>query len=266
MVQAIKTFMECSMISNRHNYKEISARFRRLDLELEAMLDRPYDRGLFEQIVEPLRTLWITLLELGQSRRWHVVSTNTHIARYPDSDLEVTDSLDDVVEGIDHWQNYFPNNPMVVSWYLGLVERHAARFLATENIKIVDQLMKILSWIRFSLRKYLEDEMLAKKLWEVWIKCMQRFCKQNADFRDLHRAVRIYDKVQDEYCVDNARIFYETLRDEGISDDVVCLGLHRATMTLRNRTIGTPVKVESSLTKTSVDTTKVRVRTSFSVQ
>ncbi|EUC32388.1 hypothetical protein COCCADRAFT_98754 [Bipolaris zeicola 26-R-13] len=28
-------------------------------------------------------------------------------------------------------------------------------------------------------------------------------------------------EVQDEYCVDNARIFYETLRDEGISDDVV---------------------------------------------
>ena len=65
--------------------------------------------------------------------------------------------------------------------------------------------------------------------------------------------------MQDEYCVDTARVFYGTLRDEGISDDAVCLGLHRATMTLRNRTIGTLVKVGSSLTKTSVETTNVTV-------
>lgn len=65
--------------------------------------------------------------------------------------------------------------------------------------------------------------------------------------------------MQDEYCVDVARIFYETLRDEGISDNAVCLGLHRATMTLRNRTIRTVVKADSSLTKASVETTNVRI-------
>lgn len=42
-------------------------------------------------------------------------------------------------------------------------------------------------------------------------------------------------EVSDQHCVDVARVFYETLRDEGMTDEAVCRGLHRATRALRNR-------------------------------
>ncbi|KAG6361605.1 hypothetical protein INS49_009832 [Diaporthe citri] len=42
-------------------------------------------------------------------------------------------------------------------------------------------------------------------------------------------------EVSDQHCVDVARVFYETLRDEGMTDEAVCQGLHRATRALRNR-------------------------------
>lgn len=42
-------------------------------------------------------------------------------------------------------------------------------------------------------------------------------------------------EVSDQHCVDMARVFYETLRDKGMTDEAVCQGLHRATRTLRNR-------------------------------
>jgi hypothetical protein len=36
------------------------------------------------------------------------------------------------------------------------------------------------------------------------------------------------------YCVDVARVLYETMRDEGMTDVAVCRGLHRAVRALRD--------------------------------
>ncbi|RYP29513.1 hypothetical protein DL767_006703 [Monosporascus sp. MG133] len=41
-------------------------------------------------------------------------------------------------------------------------------------------------------------------------------------------------EVSDKYCVDMARVLYETLRDEGMTDAAVCRGLHRAARALRD--------------------------------
>ncbi|KAK3984180.1 CHAT domain-containing protein [Cladorrhinum sp. PSN332] len=41
-------------------------------------------------------------------------------------------------------------------------------------------------------------------------------------------------EVSDRHCVDVARVLYETLRDEGMTDAAVCRGLHRAVRRLRD--------------------------------
>ncbi|KAL8370380.1 hypothetical protein RB595_000652 [Gaeumannomyces hyphopodioides] len=41
-------------------------------------------------------------------------------------------------------------------------------------------------------------------------------------------------EVSGEHCVDVAKVFYETLRDEGMTDTAVCRGLHRAVRAVRN--------------------------------
>ncbi|KAK4068324.1 hypothetical protein Purlil1_13827 [Purpureocillium lilacinum] len=41
-------------------------------------------------------------------------------------------------------------------------------------------------------------------------------------------------EVSDQHCVDVARVLYETMRDEGMTDAAVCRGLHRAVRALRN--------------------------------
>ncbi|RYP81636.1 hypothetical protein DL770_005844 [Monosporascus sp. CRB-9-2] len=41
-------------------------------------------------------------------------------------------------------------------------------------------------------------------------------------------------EVSDRHCVDVARVLYETLRDEGMTDAAVCRGLHRAVRALRD--------------------------------
>ncbi|KAL2011079.1 hypothetical protein VTN00DRAFT_3797 [Thermoascus crustaceus] len=41
-------------------------------------------------------------------------------------------------------------------------------------------------------------------------------------------------EVSDQHCVDVARVVYETLRQEGISDESVCRGIHRATRMIRD--------------------------------
>lgn len=41
-------------------------------------------------------------------------------------------------------------------------------------------------------------------------------------------------EVSDKHCVDVARVFYKTLRDEGMTDIAVCRALHRALRTLRD--------------------------------
>lgn len=40
--------------------------------------------------------------------------------------------------------------------------------------------------------------------------------------------------VSDEHCADVAKVFYETIRDEGMTDVALCRGLHRATRALRD--------------------------------
>jgi hypothetical protein len=72
--------------------------------------------------------------------------------------------------------------------------------------------------------------------------------------------------VQDEYCIDVAKIFYETLRDEGISDDAVCLGLLRATMTLRNGVVTSVIKADSSIANANVEASYVRTSMPLGVQ
>ncbi|KAI2616349.1 CHAT domain-containing protein, partial [Hypoxylon sp. NC1633] len=44
-------------------------------------------------------------------------------------------------------------------------------------------------------------------------------------------------EVVDAHCVEVARVLYETLRDEGMTDYAVCLGLHRAVKKLRDREV-----------------------------
>jgi hypothetical protein len=44
-------------------------------------------------------------------------------------------------------------------------------------------------------------------------------------------------EVSDSYCVDVARVVYETIRDEGMTDKAVCRGLHLAIKALRDRDV-----------------------------
>jgi tetratricopeptide (TPR) repeat protein len=53
---------------------------------------------------------------------------------------------------------------------------------------------------------------------------------QLAGFR--HAVGTLWD-VSDKYCVDVARVMYETIRDEGMTDIAVCRGLHNALRSLR---------------------------------
>jgi hypothetical protein len=109
-VQAVKAFAECLIITNRHKSEQISARLDLLVEELNILLDEPYDRELFEQILEPLRTLRITLSELEKYQPWLIVWSGIHIARYLDSDLEATDSFDEALDGLSLSQTNFPDD------------------------------------------------------------------------------------------------------------------------------------------------------------
>jgi CHAT domain-containing protein len=44
-------------------------------------------------------------------------------------------------------------------------------------------------------------------------------------------------EVSDKHCVDVAKILYETIRDEGVTDVALCRGLHRAVRALRDERI-----------------------------
>ncbi|KAF7174386.1 hypothetical protein CNMCM6106_008626 [Aspergillus hiratsukae] len=50
-------------------------------------------------------------------------------------------------------------------------------------------------------------------------------------------------EVNDETCVDMARVTYEGMRDGGMTDESVCRGLHNATRALRDRWLNMPAKV-----------------------
>jgi len=49
-------------------------------------------------------------------------------------------------------------------------------------------------------------------------------------------------EVNDESCVDMAKITYEGMRDGGMIDESVCLGLHKATRELRDRWLSVKIK------------------------
>lgn len=42
-------------------------------------------------------------------------------------------------------------------------------------------------------------------------------------------------EVSDARCVDIVKVFYETVRDEGLTDEFVPLALHRAVRSIRDR-------------------------------
>ncbi|KAF3806264.1 hypothetical protein GCG54_00006026 [Colletotrichum gloeosporioides] len=48
-------------------------------------------------------------------------------------------------------------------------------------------------------------------------------------------------EVSDQHCVNVARVFYETLKDEGMTDVAICRGLHQATRMLRDGCVNTDV-------------------------
>jgi hypothetical protein len=52
-------------------------------------------------------------------------------------------------------------------------------------------------------------------------------------------------EVDDELCVDMARITYEWIRDGGMTDESVCRGLHDATRELRDRWLRVQTKARS---------------------
>jgi tetratricopeptide (TPR) repeat protein len=81
---------------------------------------------------------------------------------------------------------------------------------------------------------------------------------QLAGFR--HVIGTLWD-VNDELCVDMARITYEGMRDGGMTDESVCRGLHKATRELRDRWISMTTNarhVSKSVRKASVPQTGVR--------
>ncbi|KAI3326476.1 CHAT domain-containing protein [Xylariaceae sp. AK1471] len=73
----------------------------------------------------------------------------------------------------------------------------------------------------------------AAKLADEGINLINAF--QLAGFRHV---VGTLWEVSDMHCVDVARVLYETLRDEGMTDAAVCRGLHRAVRALRDGGIG----------------------------
>ncbi|KAK6524179.1 hypothetical protein TWF694_005839 [Orbilia ellipsospora] len=72
----------------------------------------------------------------------------------------------------------------------------------------------------------------AEKLADEGINLISAF--QVAGFRHV---IGTLWEVSDKHCVDVARVFYETIRDEGIADETVCRALHRAVRALRDTEI-----------------------------
>lgn len=55
-----------------------------------------------------------------------------------------------------------------------------------------------------------------------------------AHLAGFRHVVGTFWQVSDRHCVDVAKVLYETLRDEGLTDDAVALGLHRGVRALRD--------------------------------
>ncbi|KAI1736296.1 CHAT domain-containing protein [Xylaria scruposa] len=70
-------------------------------------------------------------------------------------------------------------------------------------------------------------------------------------------------KVSDEHCLHVARILYETLRDEGMTDISVSRGLHRAIKQLRDKEIKMEVQGRHCISGNSKTKTEARAMTGF---
>ncbi|KAK6538339.1 hypothetical protein TWF694_011218 [Orbilia ellipsospora] len=60
-------------------------------------------------------------------------------------------------------------------------------------------------------------------------------------------------EVSDPYCVDVARVLYEVIRDEGMTDRTICRGLHKAIKTLRDKAVDTNLWAKEAFTIEEVD-------------
>jgi hypothetical protein len=65
-------------------------------------------------------------------------------------------------------------------------------------------------------------------------------------------------EVNDQVCVDIARITYEGMRDGGMTDESVCRGLHNASRELRDRWLNTPAGDKHGRRLGKVDTQPVK--------
>ncbi|KAK0611676.1 CHAT domain-containing protein [Immersiella caudata] len=68
-------------------------------------------------------------------------------------------------------------------------------------------------------------------------------------------------EVSDKHCVDVARVLYETLRDEGMTDVAVCRGLHRAVRALRYSGIRGEKEKEERARDATLEFSESRVQT-----
>ncbi|KAH8811034.1 CHAT domain-containing protein [Xylogone sp. PMI_703] len=125
---------------------------------------------------------------------------------------------------LDDWEI----NRLTVATLMGLnlgAQEHAPPFLAylsacgtgrTQNSKFVDESIHLISACQLAGFRH-----VIGTLWEV----------------------------NDQTCVDVAKITYEGIRDGKMSDESVCLGLHRALRELKKRWMSTLPVVESKITK-----------------
>ena len=65
----------------------------------------------------------------------------------------------------------------------------------------------------------------------------------HVNWRDFFTLLALYVEVNDELCIDMARITYEGIRDGGVTDECVCRGLQDASRKLRNHWLNMPTKV-----------------------
>jgi tetratricopeptide (TPR) repeat protein len=78
---------------------------------------------------------------------------------------------------------------------------------------------------------------------------------QTSGFR---HAIGTLWEVNDQVCVDMARITYEGMRDGGMTDESVCRGLHNASRELRDRWLNTPAGDKHGRRLRKVDTQPVK--------
>jgi len=196
MVHAIKAFVECLVISNTHPNDTISARLLPLIKEINALRNETNAKEPFEEITGPLDNLRINRPEVDDNRRWLVALWNFHIMRYECSDFEAFDSLDEALDVLSLLETGFSNKPIPTGWYSSLIQDHAAKFLATENIDIVDRLIELFTYPRIGPEKRNPGpHMPYRELGDVFDRVFHRYAIMG-NFQDLDRALRIYEEFE----------------------------------------------------------------------